>query len=660
MFDTFNSEQMKIIDKHIPLKQLSRKDVKHRSKPWITSGIKTSLKIKNNLYKKYIKSRTVYYHQKFKLYRNKINRLIKISKKDYYNKYFMSNKSNMKNIWKGIKQIINSKPRGSSSSPSKILEGENVLTDSKSIANAFNNFFANIGNNLATSMPSVEATPMDSMSNQQLNSIFLNPITSEEIILEINKLNSSKAVGPFSIPINILKLTKDIISKPLEIIFNSSLLNSIVPDSFKIARIIPIHKKGSTMSLDNYRPISLLSVFNELLGKLMFKRINKFISKHNILHNKQFGFRSKHSALHAILSITDKIQTAVEDGYYSCGIFLDLSKAFDTVNHSILLQKLEYYGFRGVAHNWLKSYLDNRKKFVTVGSISSGLLNISCGVPQGSVLGPLLFLLYINDIQNSTRILDFHLFADDSNLFYANKSLLTLETIVNKEISHVYQWLCANKLSLNVEKSNYIIFHPAQKTVNYQVKVSLNGQILKQEIYTTYLGVVIDCHLNWKAHISKVSKKIKRNIGAISRVRHFVDSNILINLYYALVYPYLIYGLVAWGNIYSSSINPLYILQKKVVTLMTFSIFYEHSNPLFIKLGILKLHDLVFYHNAIFMYDFHNDSLIETFNTFFFPVNQRHNYNTRLASRSSYSLPHIRTNYGKFNIRYIFWCESVE
>ena len=244
MFDTFNSELMKIIDKHIPLKQLSRKDVKHRSKPWITSGIRTSLKIKNNLYKKYIKSRTVYYHQKFKLYRNKINRLIKISKKDYYNKYFMSNKSNMKNIWKGIKQIINSKPRGSSSSPSKILEGENVLTDSKSIANAFNNFFANIGNNLATSIPSVEATPMDSMSNQQLNSIFLNQITSEEIILEINKLNSSKAVGPFSIPINILKLTKDVISKPLEIIFNSSLLNGIVPDSFKIARIIPIHKKG--------------------------------------------------------------------------------------------------------------------------------------------------------------------------------------------------------------------------------------------------------------------------------------------------------------------------------------------------------------------------------------------------------------------------------
>jgi hypothetical protein len=158
----------------------------------------------------------------------------------------------MKNIWKGIKQIINSKPRGSSSSPSKIIEGENVLTDSISIANAFNIFFANIGNNLATSIPSVEATPMDFMSNQQLNSIFLNPITSEEIILEINKLNSSKAVGPLSIPVNILKLTKDIISKPLEIIFNSSLLNGIVPDSFKISRIIPIHKKGSTMSLDNY------------------------------------------------------------------------------------------------------------------------------------------------------------------------------------------------------------------------------------------------------------------------------------------------------------------------------------------------------------------------------------------------------------------------
>ena len=300
------------------------------------------------------------------------------------------------------------------------------------------------------------------MSKRLSHSVFLYPVTSQEIVAEINHLDSTKSTGPFSIPIDILKLIKDIISKPLEIIFNSSLSNGIVPDKFKIAKIIPVQKKGSTLKSNNYRPISLLSVFNKLLEKIMFKRISNFINKYNILHREKFGFRSKHSTMHAILGITDRIQRAVEDGCYSCGIFLDLSKAFDTVNHNILQRKLEYYGIKGVAHNWFKSYLDNRKQFVSIGNNTSELLNVSCGVPQGSVLGPLLFLSYINDIQNCTSVFDIHLCADESNLFYADKNLRAVETTVNNQISCVFEWLCTNKLSFNVEKSNNIIFHPVE------------------------------------------------------------------------------------------------------------------------------------------------------------------------------------------------------
>jgi hypothetical protein len=217
----------------------------------------------------------------------------------------------------------------------------------------------------------------------------------------------------------------------------------------------------------------------------------------------------------------------------------------------------------GIVYDWFESYLYNRKQFVSIGGVSSGLLDVTCGVPQGSVLGPLLFLLYINDMKNTTSDLDIYLFGDDSNLFCSDKSLSRLETRVNAQLSEVYRWLCANRLSLNIEKSNYIIFHSVQRKLNYEIKVFLNNQILKREFSTTYLGVAIDCHLNWKSHVSNISKNVKRNIGAISKIRHFVSIDVLMNLYYSLIYPFLTYALVVWGNTYASSIDPLFILQKK-------------------------------------------------------------------------------------------------
>lgn len=346
MFDAFHSKLTNIIDKHIPLKQMSKKEIKHLSKPWITTGIRVSLNVKNKIYKKFIKTRSPYYHNKFKLYRNKLNQLIRTNKIDYYNKYFNSNKTYIKNIWRGIKQIISLKPM-SSNLLSKILKDDTELTDCKSIADAFNAYFSGIGNNLAALVPSVNKTAMEFMPPRQLHSFYLCSTTPKEIEEEIDKLNPSKATGPYSIPVRTLKVLKGLILKPLEIIFNVSLSTGVVPDSFKLASVIPIYKEASQINVSNYRPISLLSIFNRVLEKIMFKRLISFIDNAKILYNKQFGFRLKHSTLQAILSITDKIQGAIDDGNYSCGIFLDLSKAFDTVNHQILLKKLEHYGIRG-------------------------------------------------------------------------------------------------------------------------------------------------------------------------------------------------------------------------------------------------------------------------------------------------------------------------
>ena len=259
--------------------------------------------------------------------------------------------------------------------------------------------------------------------------------------------------------------------------------------------MLPVFKKGSETSPNNYRPISLLSIFNRILERLMYKRLVNFIDKYNILFNKQFGFRSGHSTDHAILCILDKMQSSVESGLFSCGVFLDLRKVFDTVNHPILLDKLEHYGIRGVAKEWFSSYLRNRKQFVSINNTCSDYLDITCGVPQGSVLGPLVFLIYINDFQRCSSKLDFHLFADDSNLFYASKSLSGIESIINAELVHVKTWLSANKLSLNIAKFSFVIFHPPQKKKTFNIRLSVNDKPLK-EPYIQYLGVMLDSHLN--------------------------------------------------------------------------------------------------------------------------------------------------------------------
>ena len=310
------------------------------------------------------------------------------------------------------------------------------------------------------------------------------------------------------------------------------------------------------------------------------------------------------------------------------------------------------YGIRGIAKEWFSSYLRNRKQFVSIKNTCSDYLDITCGVPQGSVLGPLLFLIYINDFQRCSSKLDFHLFADDSNLFYASKSLSGIESIINAELVHVKTWLAANKLSLNIAKSNFVIFHPPQKKKTFNIRLSVNDKPLKEKPYFQYLGVMLDSHLNWKAHVSHVMKKTERNIGLISKLRYFVNTNTLVSLYYALIYPFFTYSLIAWGNTYESNVRPLFILQKRAIHIITFSSFTEHTSPIFKSLKIVKFFDIVKLITSVFMYKFHRKLLPSIFSNFFTPVRSAHNYNTRLASKSSFVLPSARTNYRIFSLKF--------
>ena len=261
------------------------------------------------------------------------------------------------------------------------------------------------------------------------------------------------------------------------------------------------------------------------------------------------------------------------------------------MNHDLLLSKLNHYGIRWVVGNWFHSYLNNRKQYVTIGTTSSESLPIQLGVPQRSLLGLLLFLLYINGICDSSSLLTFHLFADDSNLFYKNKYLNVLETTINNELSNVYTWICSNKLSLNIEKSNYIIFRSLKKKA-HTITVNISKIRLKEMPRIKYLGVLLDSHLNWKAHISLLSTgKLKKFIGILGKARHYTNIEILRNLYYTLIYPYLTYRTLFWGHTYKTTLLPLFILQKKAIRIISFSHFNNHTDPIFLRLSILKLND---------------------------------------------------------------------
>lgn len=344
-------------------------------------------------------------------------------------------------------------------------QGNRLNRNPARIANILNEHFATIGNRLANKLPPARRHYSEYLNNVSSpeNSFYFSSITSNEVKFEILTMPENKSYGLYSCPTRLLKCSCDIISPILAKMFNISIEAGIYPAKLKMSKITALFKNDDECEANNYRPISLLSNFNRIFEKLTYTRMEEFIDKHGLLYSSQYGFRKAHSTQHAILDIVEAIQKNMDSGLFSCGVFIDLKKAFDTVNHNILLGKLEHYGFRGIINQWFSSYLASRFQTTQNNSHISDKLEITCGVPQGSVLGPLLFLLYINDIYQCSETLAFYLFADDTNILYADKSLKSLEQTVSRELDHLYDWLTANKLSLNIKKSNFVIFRPYQK-----------------------------------------------------------------------------------------------------------------------------------------------------------------------------------------------------
>ena len=492
------------------------------------------MKKRDNLLKMYLKSKvgcnsTVIY-DKYKSIRNEITKLKRDSKKKYYKEYFEHNKINLYSTWKGIKSIVKIKS-SSKKDIYSINQNGILITDQSKIANIFNNFFVNVGPNIDKTIPKSYDFRKYLKNNRFDKTFFLRPTNPIEIFDIINSLINKKALGPNSLPVYILKVNNHLFSDLLSKIINLSFVTGIFPDLCKVAKVIPIFKNDNELLCENYRPISLLPIFSKIYEKVIYTRMYNYLINNNLLYNRQFGFRTQYSTVHSLISVTEEIKSLLDTGHLVAGLFLDLRKAFDTVNHNILLYKLNNYGFRGNSNKLLKSFLYNRTQFVSINGFNSEILNVKCGIPQGSTLGPLLFLIYINDFRFCLKNSSVSHFADDICITQASKDVSSLEVTLNSDLLNVTDWLNANRLSLNVTKSKLLLFQSKWNQMDLnKVKINLAGSIMVPVNNAKYLGVTIDKNLSWDSHIYNLSKKLGRANGIISKLRHFIPKKSLLSV----------------------------------------------------------------------------------------------------------------------------------
>ena len=566
------------------------------------------------------------------------------AKRLYYQSLFHDNKNNSRKTWDTLNEIINKKQKSNLTLPSKFLDNQGNVYDGDNIADGFNNFFSTIGSNLEKNIPAPNNSPLEYLRNITYEPFDAQLSTSCTQVVNIIKSLNPVGGGLDKISTKILLLTYEKCISHLTYFFNLCLRTAVFPDLLKIAVVVPIFKSGEKNKFNNYRPISLLPVFSKILEKIIHSYLLNYLNDNNILNPFQFGFRKKHSTYMPLAHLVDEITKALQNHEITCGIFLDLQKAFDTVSLDILLKKLDFIGIKGDLYKILESYLNKRLQRTKYNDLLSVEKEISIGVPQGSILGPLLFIIYINDLCNICNDAKFYFFADDTAVIIKSCDVRQLQEKIDILMPKITEWFKSNRLSLNINKTNYQIYSPHSIS---NIEIILNGSKIARKKQIKYLGVVMEEDLKFNQHISNISSIISRNIGIMGRAKTFLSSRELVILYNSLVLPYLNYCAVVWGSNYPSRLEKLLKLQKRAIRVIDNKPYLYPTNNLFVKYKVLKFHDIVKIQNILIMLGYLNESLPISISNMF----DRHvSVNTRAVKH--FHVPYAPTNYRSFSISY--------
>ena len=434
--------------------------------------------------------------------------------------------------------------------------------------------------------------------------------------------------GLDKIPASILRDSNEIIAPYLTYIFNCSIYMAIFPDDWKMARVSPIFKSGSKNDCGNYRPISILPSVAKIFEKLVCDQLKSYLSEQNILSKYQSGFRWGHSTSSSLLKTTNSWLLNIDSGMINGVLFLDLKKAFDTIDHDILLRKLFLYGIRGVTLDWFSSYLSDRAQVCKINNTTSSLKYIKCGVPQGSNLGPLLFLLYINDLPQCLNTSIPAMFADDTHISVSGENREEIENCLNMELENIHRWLQINKLTLNVDKTEYMMIGSRQKLASTatenSVKLEINGKVIKRVAITKSLGVLVDENLSWNEQIDSVNAKVSRAIGMIRRAKPYVTSDTLKLMYQSLVLPYFDYCSLVWRNCNETLKNKVQRLQNRAARVITGDTYDVRSVDVLNKLGWKNLEERRDVQTESYVTNALRGKCPENINEMFKPLNRDH------------------------------------